>query len=59
MTDRGQDSGLSRENRRKLADVFGDVLPETTVDERPDDPVGAGDSERWYQENRPPHYERG
>jgi hypothetical protein len=41
--------------RRRLAEVFGDVLPETTSDER-----GGGaspdDREAWYRENRPPHH---
>ena len=38
--------------RRRLAEVFGEVLPEATVDDRL-----AGDvDERWYRENRPPHH---
>ena len=41
---------------RRLDEVFGDVLPETTSDERdPDRRRGDGDS--WYEENRPPHHE--
>ncbi len=44
-----------RERARRLADVFGAVLPETTSDERVTD--SAADSERWYRENRPPHHE--
>jgi hypothetical protein len=38
--------------RRRLAEVFGDVLPETS----PDDPRPTGRDERWYEENRPPHH---
>ncbi|CAL9640193.1 hypothetical protein SUDANB95_06293 [Actinosynnema sp. ALI-1.44] len=38
--------------RRRLAEVFGDVLPES-----PDEPTAAGRDERWYRENRPPHHE--
>lgn len=45
-----------RERRRKLAEIFGDVLPETTSDDRPDR-APAGDDERWYRENRPPHHD--
>ncbi|MEU5849796.1 hypothetical protein [Saccharopolyspora shandongensis] len=45
-----------RERRRKLAEVFGDVLPEATSDDRPDR-APAGDDERWYRENRPPHHD--
>ncbi|MGW6444583.1 hypothetical protein [Lentzea sp. NPDC055074] len=41
--------------RRRLAEVFGDVLPETTSDER-GGPGGAEDREAWYRENRPPHH---
>jgi hypothetical protein len=58
VTDRAKDRELARQ-RRKLAEVFGEILPETTRDERTDDAEGAGDSERWYRENRPPHHERG
>lgn len=40
-----------------FADVFGDVLPETTSDERePEDPTRTADD--WYRENRPPHHDR-
>jgi hypothetical protein len=48
-----------REDRtptRRLDEVFGDVLPETTTDER--DPERRRDSgDNWYEENRPPHHE--
>jgi hypothetical protein len=46
-----------RSGRRDLAEVFGDVLPETTTDDRLDE-AGGIDEERWYLENRPPHHER-
>ncbi|MGW4211614.1 hypothetical protein ACWEIJ_26715 [Lentzea sp. NPDC004789] len=39
--------------RRRLAEVFGDVLPETTSDERGGPEA---DREAWYRENRPPHH---
>jgi hypothetical protein len=43
-------------DQRLLDEIFGDVLPDTTGDER-----GSGDpegrySEDWYRENRPPHH---
>ncbi|GHF44617.1 hypothetical protein FHX82_001826 [Amycolatopsis bartoniae] len=45
------------EGRRSLDAIFGEVLPETTSDER--DPDSRGDDrERWYRENRPPHHDR-
>jgi len=41
---------------KRLDPVFGDVLPETTTDER--DPDRRRDtSDSWYEENRPPHHE--
>ena len=42
--------------RRRLAEVFGDVLPEATADDRPEPGSAAGADERWYTENRPPHH---
>ncbi|GAA3632295.1 hypothetical protein C8D88_1011444 [Lentzea atacamensis] len=47
------DAALKR--RRRLAEVFGDVLPETTSDERGAAPAEERDA--WYVENRPPHHE--
>ncbi|NYD43336.1 hypothetical protein [Nocardioides panaciterrulae] len=49
------------ERRRRLAEVFGDVLPETTSDER--DPEARRDrgrgedaGERWLKDQVPPHH---
>jgi hypothetical protein len=45
------------EKRRRLAAVFGDVLPETTSDER--DPESTSDEEagdRWLRAQVPPHH---
>ena len=42
--------------RRRLDDVFGEVLPAVTRDERadsPDEPPAAQDE--WLRANRPPH----
>lgn len=42
-------------DRRLLDEIFGEVLPDTTADER--DPAGnSGYDEQWYRENRPPHH---
>lgn len=42
--------------RRRLAAIFGDVLPEGTSDDRDDRrQTGAGD--RWLQEQVPPHHD--
>jgi hypothetical protein len=50
--------------RRRLDEVFGDVLPETTGDEREAErhPSGSGSGsdesagERWLREQVPPHH---
>ncbi len=40
---------------RMLDEIFGDVLPDTTSDER--GPGGeCSYSEQWYRENTPPHH---
>jgi hypothetical protein len=61
MADPGAgDDALPDRVRRRLDDVFGDVLPEVTRDEvagAPDDPPAAGDDE-WLRANRPPHHDR-
>ncbi|MEC3978707.1 hypothetical protein [Amycolatopsis sp. H20-H5] len=46
-----------RPSRRRVDEVFGDVLPETTSDEREPEPR-TPDSDSWYLENRPPHHDR-
>lgn len=50
----------SAARRRRLADVFGDVLPEVTEDDAPEEATRGDQSadlaERWYRENRPPHH---
>jgi hypothetical protein len=49
--------GRRAARRPRTADVFGDVLPETTADER--EPEAAGrTADDWYRENRPPHHDR-
>jgi hypothetical protein len=45
------------ERRRRRAEVFGDVLPDTTGDERsePDD-AGGDATEEWLRRQVPPHH---
>ena len=43
--------------RRRVDEIFGDVLPEITSDERDDD-RRTGHPDDWYRENRPPHHDR-
>jgi len=45
--------------RRRLAEVFGDVLPDTTADERDPAEGAQGSAERgdtWLREQVPPHH---
>jgi len=48
------DAADEARRRRRLAEVFGEVLPDTTADERGTE--GPEDRESWYRENRPPHH---
>ncbi len=54
MTDRKPESEWERRKRR--AEVFGDVLPDTTRDERDDTPVREKDGDQWLREQVPPHH---
>jgi hypothetical protein len=58
--DRSTATELPERVRRRLADVFGDVLPDITQDEAagPDDTSVTG-ADDWLQANRPPHHDRG
>jgi hypothetical protein len=61
MAERTTPERPSELGRRRLDEVFGDVLPETTSDER--DPRASGSAghssdDEWYLENRPPHHDR-
>lgn len=53
--DGGQDARVTRRRARKLSEVFGEVLPETTSDDRTSG-TDEDDRERWYRENLPPHH---
>lgn len=47
------------QRRRRLAAVFGDVLPETTSDERGEGDRGAGGdggNDEWLRRQVPPHH---
>lgn len=46
--------------RKMLDEIFGEVLPTITSDERDEQHGrGSGDAERdrWYRDNRPPHHD--
>jgi hypothetical protein len=42
--------------RKRLDEVFGDVLPETTSDERDDRDPGDDATDRWLRDQVPPHH---
>jgi hypothetical protein len=45
------------EKRRRLADVFGEVLPETTSDDcDPQSPADAEAGDHWLRSQVPPHH---
>ena len=51
----GQPEESAEARRRRIADVFGDVLPDTTADER--DPEGQDDrGDSWLRAQVPPHH---
>lgn len=44
--------------RDSVNKIFGEILPETTADERAAEPGERdADRDRWLQENVPPHHE--
>ncbi|RSM63612.1 hypothetical protein DMH03_09795 [Amycolatopsis sp. WAC 01376] len=45
------------EKQRRVDEIFGDVLPDTTSDER-EPGQRSPDSDSWFLENRPPHHDR-
>jgi hypothetical protein len=51
-------AGESAEARkRRIAEVFGEVLPETTRDERdPDERDDTADGDSWLRSQVPPHH---
>ncbi|TIC88234.1 hypothetical protein E8D34_04650 [Nocardioides sp. GY 10113] len=60
-TDRGGETEWQR--KRRLAEIFGDALPDTTRDERDEGERGASGtakgetaSERWLKSQVPPHH---
>jgi len=45
--------------RKKLDEVFGEVLPSVTrdeIDDGADGPSRGGERDQWYRDNRPPHH---
>ena len=42
--------------KQRLAEVFGDVLPEQTRDDQATEGGDSGSNERWLKEQVPPHH---
>ena len=58
MTEEQQAARERARRRARLAEVFGDVLPETTSDERDPDVRrdGGSASDEWLRTQVPPHH---
>jgi hypothetical protein len=64
VTGPGESQEADWERRKRLAEVFGDVLPESTRDDRDsDEPTGPGGGrsgegvgDRWLRDQVPPHH---
>ena len=58
MTDSDPKPETDWQRRKRLAEVFGDSLPETTSDERDDVPAERRESasDTWLREQVPPHH---
>ncbi|MEU5843548.1 hypothetical protein [Rhodococcus sp. NPDC047139] len=52
---REEQTSRARIDRARLARIFGDVLPETTRDERADGDSGVG-ADEWLRRQVPPHH---
>ncbi|WP_415975235.1 hypothetical protein [Rhodococcus sp. 077-4] len=53
------DASRARAERARLARIFGEVLPETTGDERGEGSStesGGSSADEWLKQQRPPHY---
>lgn len=52
-----EDPAAEAARKRRLAEIFGDVLPETTADERdPAERSGESSSDEWLRRQVPPHH---
>lgn len=55
--DRTEPDGRERaERRRRLAEIFGDVLPEQTREDTADPQTGDDGAEDWLRRQVPPHH---
>ena len=47
---------VEREKRRRRAEVFGEVLPDSTSDDRDDESGERSDGDEWLRRQVPPHH---
>lgn len=52
----GQPEDRPKIDRKRLDEIFGEVLPESTSDDRDHGQSSAGRDDTWFTENRPPHH---
>ncbi|RSN07357.1 hypothetical protein DMC63_35430 [Streptomyces sp. WAC 05977] len=57
MPGEDEDKRRGAAEKRRVDEIFGDVLPDTTSDER-EPGQRTPDSDSWFLENRPPHHDR-
>lgn len=57
MPGEDEDKRPSAAEKRRVDEIFGDVLPDTTSDER-EPGQRSPDSDSWFLDNRPPHHDR-
>lgn len=55
-TSTSQETETAWQRKRRLAAIFGDVLPETTSDDRDESSGESGTSEEWLRRQVPPHH---
>ena len=56
MGERQETPETPEQRRRRLAAVFGDVLPEITTDERDPADDGGSSGDDWLRAQVPPHH---
>jgi len=50
------DAETERKKRRRRAEVFGEVLPDSTSDDRDDESGERSDGDEWLRRQVPPHH---
>jgi hypothetical protein len=53
---RAEAVAAERARKRRLAEIFGDVLPDQTSDDADAPGESGGRDEQWYRQQTPPHH---